>query len=219
METTMTTTPQTEPKHHAIFLPFAGGGLGPRTNDESMITAAWHGINDVENRIYLLRQFPQTEAAQREWWLKPDTDKELVFVIYLGTTAIGTMGVHHIDYVHGHATTGTLIWSAEHRNQGIATKAKLVLLEYLFDTLNLRRVYSQYIDYNGRSARYSDKCGYVEVARLPGHFRFGPMLADEVTLMCERSTWLPCFAKYQSDNPTPHTREQLIAKHRAAAGK
>lgn len=215
----MMTSTQPESKRHAIFLPFAGGGLGPRTNDESMVSQAWLGINDVENRIYLLRQFPQTEAAQREWWLKPDTDKELVFVIYHGHTAVGTMGVHHIDYVHGHATTGTLIWSAEHRNRGIATKAKLVLLEYLFDTLNLRRVYSQYIDYNGRSARYSDKCGYVEVARLPGHFRFGPLFCDEVTLMCERSTWLPCFEKYQQENPRPLTRLQLLAQHREEAGK
>lgn len=208
-----------EPSRHAVFIPFAGGCLGPRHGDESILKRAWLGINDPENRIYLSRLFPQTEAAQRDWWMRSDTDKELVFVIYFGSTAIGTMGVHHIDFVHGHATTGSLIWETEYRNRGIATRAKLVLLEYLFDTLNLRRVYSQVIGYNGRSARYSDKCGYVEVARIPNHFHFGPDFADEITLMCERETWLPYFKAYQAEHPEAHTRQQLIEKHREVAGK
>ncbi len=204
---------------HAVFIPFAGGFLGPRSNDAEVIRRAWIGINHPENRIYLSRLFPQTEMAQRDWWNKPDTDTELRFVIYLDTTAIGSMGVHHIDFIHGHATTGTVIWDPKHRNQGVATKAKIVLLEYLFNTLNLRRVYSRRIGYNGGSGRYSDKCGYVEIARIPGHFRFGTTFEDEVVMMCERETWFPCFAAYQAKHQTAHTRQELVQLHRQQLDK
>ncbi len=206
----------------AVFLPFPGGCLRPRGNNPADIAKSWqYGINHPDNRIYLSRVFPQTEFAQSEWWQKPDTEKNLVFVIEHAGEAIGTMGVHDIDYIHGHATTGTLIWDKQHWNQGIGTKAKLVLLEYLFDTLNLRQVYSEVIGYNGRSARYSDKCGYREVARLPDFFRFGPVCADKVILLCTRETWQEPFTAFkatyaETDDAMP-TRLERVAAHKVPA--
>ncbi len=199
----------------AVFLPFPGGGLCARPLVEGDLTARlWQAINHPDNRIYLSRVFPQSWRAQQAWVDKEDDERNIIFLIRYGDEYIGTMGLHHIDYIHGTATTGTLIWEAKYRNRGIARLAKLVLLEYAFNTLNLRQVYSQVIAYNKRSAAYSDKCGYVYVATLPRRLRFGEDLVDEITLLAERETWLPCFlsfqAEYQGHDGAYRTRREIV---------
>lgn len=79
--------------------------------------------------------------------------------------------------------------------------AKLVLLDYAFNTLNLEYVYSEVLGYNGRSARYGEKCGYQEVGRLPNYFRFGGMVVDGIILCAERATWLPYFSAFPRSVP------------------
>ena len=206
----------TKDKHApAFFLPFPGGGLTARPEfDDVLLARAWQAINRPENRMYLSTVYPTSWRQQKEWAEKPNTDTNILFMIWYDNQYIGGMGVHHIDYIHGTAETGTLIWEAEYRNRGIAKLAKLVLLDYIFDTLNLRQVYSRVIGYNTRSAKYSDKCGYVEVARIPRRLRFGEDLVDEVILLAERETWLPCFMsfleEYQDREDAYRTRIQLL---------
>lgn len=202
------------------FLPFPGGALVPRFYDEEIARKAWQAINRPENWIFLNRYIPQTYEAQQEWLKKPDSPANISFFIKYGDEIIGGMGIHDIDHLHRRAVTGTLLWEPKFRSRGIASMAKLVLLDYAFDTLNLEQVYSHVIDYNERSARYADKCGYQQVARLPGYFRFGQKRVDELILQATRETWLPYFEAFQTrylgTEGAYLTRAQLLAKDREA---
>lgn len=201
------------------FLPFPGGALVPRFYDEDVARKAWIAINQPDNWIFLNRYLPQTYEAQLEWLKKPDGHSAVTFFVKYGEEIIGGMGLHDIDSIHRRAVTGTLLWEPKFRNRGIATMAKLVLLDYAFDTLNLESIYSHVIGYNGRSARYSDKCGYTEVGRLPNYFRFGPMRADEVILCAQRATWLPYFTtfqdRYRGKSGAYLTRADLLEQQRS----
>ncbi len=203
------------------FLSFPGGALCVRPEvDEETFLASLLAINDPMSRIYLSAEGkPQTAQEQREWWVKPTKQNDLQFFLWHDERYIGGMGVHHISERHGTATTGTFIWFPEYRGKGIATRAKLVLLEYLFDTYNLRQIYSEVIEYNVRSTGYSAKCGYKPVARIPRQFRFGEEYADKIVLCAERETWLPYFRQFKQEcegHPEAYlTRNELLEQDAA----
>lgn len=197
-----------------VFLTFPGGCLRPPLETDEELMQSWNGINNPENRIYLSRRYPQALSAQRAWFTKPGTERDIVLIVEHGGEAVGTMGVHGINLMHGHATTGALFWDQQNWNRGIGTKAKMVLLDHCFNMLNLRIVYSQIIDFNGRSTRYSHKCGYQEVARLKDHFRFGTTLVDEVTLAVTREEWEPLWETFRREHGI-ETLPETLERHKS----
>jgi RimJ/RimL family protein N-acetyltransferase len=103
---------------------------------------------------------------------------------------IGTMGISQIDWISRTATTGSLIGYQEYVGKGLGTEAKILLLEYAFDVLNLRIIYSDVIDYNNHSSGSLKKCGYVELYRLKEkHYRNGNY-NDAIVYQCTRETFL-----------------------------
>ena len=163
--------------------------------------------------MYLHRGYPQSVGAQREWFQQPDTPNNIVLVVEFNDEAVGTMGAHQIDMIHRVATTGALFWDQKHWNRGIGFLAKMVFLDYLFNRLNLRIIYSDVISFNGRSARYSDKCGYKQVAVIPNRFQYGDEFADELILAVTKETWLPLWEKFQIEHGIEN-RETMIVRHR-----
>lgn len=209
----MTNETPAEAKRTPAFIKFPGGCLRPRmTTDEELLRSCC-GINDPENRMYLLKAYPQSLGSQRDWFQKPDTPDNIVLIVEYKGEAIGTMGAHRIDMIHGVATTGALFWEQKYWNKGIGTLAKMVFLDYLFNRLNLRIIYSDVISFNGRSARYSDKCGYKQIGVLPKRFRYGRDFADELILAVTFEEWLPWWEKFQKEQGI-ETREEMIVRHK-----
>ena len=153
-------------------------------------------ICNSETTQFLLRAFPINEADERSWvqsLYKGNPPTNLTYLIVYkspnnGRAAVGTMGLHHIDYLNGTATTGTVL-APKFRNLGLGTSAKMLLLEYAFNRLNLRVVQSKIMSFNARSIRVQEKCGYREVARIPNWFNRAGDLHDEVILHCTRQSF------------------------------
>lgn len=161
-----------QPQHNAcVFLPYPGGCLRPKRVDEDERIRSWIAINNPENWIYLARRLPQSLPAQRAWLEQDSGPNQITLIIEHDGVAIGTIGAGSIDWINRTAVTGALIWDQAYWNRGIGHKAKMVLLNYLFNQLNLRLIESRVLGFNDRSARYSNKCGYRVDARLPSAFR------------------------------------------------
>lgn len=158
-------------------------------------------INDPKTFIFLATMFPIPIHKEREWikGLLEKMDTEPTFGIELIETGelIGVMGLHKINFVDRTATTGALIGPEEYRGRGYGTEAKLLLLEYAFNTLNLRIIYSSVFSFNMRSKAYSLKCGYKEVARLEQKFFRGGEYADEIILQVTREDFLKARSQHQ----------------------
>jgi RimJ/RimL family protein N-acetyltransferase len=117
-------------------------------------------------------------------------------MLVVGGIPIGTMGIHGIDYRHGIATTGALIGEPEYWGKGYGSEAKMLLLEYAFNTLNLRKINSEVIAYNERSTQYSLKCGYkIEGRRRLEHFAKGEYW-DVIQLAVFREDWQPLWEAF-----------------------
>jgi len=120
---------------------------------------------------------------------RPDpNDVTVAICLNLGDVMIGTMGLHRIDLVNRVAITGSVIFKTHHRNCGYGTDAKMLLLDYAFNWLGLYKVCSSVMAFNGRSAAYSKKCGYVEEGRKRAQwFRHGKR-HDDMMILCSPSS-------------------------------
>jgi RimJ/RimL family protein N-acetyltransferase len=159
-----------------VFLSGKRVDLRPVDLSDSELFVKW--VNDPRIRDFILNAMPLSVTEEEEWIRKLPASKPNSFVMTIiekgSGRPIGNMGVHRINWRDRHCTTGAIIGEPEFWGKGYGTEAKLLLLRYLFDSLNLHRVCSAAIAFNKRSIAYSLKCGYKIEGRQRKHvFRKG----------------------------------------------
>ena len=160
-------------------------------------TTRW--INDPEVNVFLSFFMPMSHQEESEFFDNlPKRKEDIVFAIDTHDGEfIGLMGIHRINWKDRTATTGAVIGEKKYWGKGYGTDAKMILLDYAFNTLNLRKICSSVIAYNKRSLQYNLHCGYkVEGIRRKQFFRKGKYW-DEVELGLFKNEWLPYWKKYQ----------------------
>lgn len=164
---------------------------------ESDLPNCLRWINDPEVRQFLKSVFPMNDEAELEWHRNRHKRKDdILLAIIVDGKHIGNMGLHRINWKDRRATTGALIGEKDYWGRGYGTDAKMALLHYAFNTLNLNKVCSSVIAFNERSLHYSLKCGYKVEGTLRKHiFRNGDYW-DEIVLGVFREEWLPVWEKY-----------------------
>ena len=156
-------------------------------------------LNDPEVTQYIRRYTPLSYDEEEAWFHGlPSKDNDIVLGIEtLNGEFIGVIGLRRINWKDRVATTGTLIGRKEFWNKGYGTEAKMLLLDYGFNTLNLRKICSVVYGFNKRALQYSFKCGYkVEGKRRKQVFKRGKYW-DEIILGVFKEEWLPHWKKYR----------------------
>ena len=173
--------------------------LRPVLKEDMPLVTVW--INDPEVTQFLKIAFPMTPEDELKWFeslggRKPDN---IVFAIVLveNNEMIGTMGLHHVDFRHGTATTGSFIGKKECWDKGYGTEAKMLLLEYAFNTLNLRKICSIVYDFNKRSKRCMEKCGYREEGHRKRHHYRNGRYADDFLMAVFKEDFLLLWKKFK----------------------
>jgi RimJ/RimL family protein N-acetyltransferase len=158
------------------------------------------GMNDPEVTQFLGRVYPVTEREEEEWLdrqSRNNTDFAFAMVTTVDNKLIGSIGLHQISWPDRTAVTGTAIWDKEYWGRGYGTDAKMLLLDYAFNALDLLIIQSKVIAFNSRSLKYAEKCGYKEVARIPEWKRGKDgNRYDEVILTVTQETWRPLWVDY-----------------------
>ena len=150
-------------------------------------------MNNPEVTQFLAAYLPISLNQEHEWYEKvckpkPD-DMTFAIVDKENDVLIGAIGLHKIDRQNLTATTGASIGDQSYWGKGYGTEAKMLLLEFAFNELNLRKIYSEVIGYNDRSVAYSKKCGYVEEARIPEHYFRKGKYWNKIVLAVYREKW------------------------------
>jgi len=158
-------------------------------------------INDPEVNQFLSVYLPINDIIEEKWFdglYKNDEHLPLAIETLLGEF-IGIIGLHGINWQSRIATTGALIGEKSYWGKGYGTDAKMTLLNYAFNTLNLRKICSSVIEYNKRSLSYSLRCGYkIEGRRAKQFFKKGKYW-DEILLGLFREDWLKIWKKYEKN--------------------
>ena len=185
-------------KNRVVFLRGRKVILRP-LDKETDLEACQRWINDPEVRQYLKRFLPTSKQTESEWLdsLGKKTDDIVLAIETLDGKFIGTMGLHKIDWKDRTAITGALIGDKTYWGKGYGTDAKMVLLDYAFNQLGLRKICSSVLAFNKRSLRYNLHCGYkVEGIQKKQIFRDGKY-RDKLLLAVFQEDWLPIWDKYR----------------------
>lgn len=176
-----------------------------RPLEEGDLNRLCRWLNDPEITQFLDQSFPlpivyEAELLKR-FMARPDFPTDIIFAICLNEDDrhIGNMGLHRIRYDHGTAATGSFIGEKELWGQGYGFDAKMILLDYAFNTLRLRKVTAGAKAFNGRSLGFNAKCGYKEEARLRAQFLVNGEYVDHVLTAVFKEDWLPLWESYRAD--------------------
>jgi RimJ/RimL family protein N-acetyltransferase len=170
------------------------------SKDDAPLLQRW--MNDPEISQFLNRVFPASFEEETAWieGLAEKKQGNVVLGIALKDgILIGTIGLHQINWIDRHATTGTLIGAKDCWSKGYGTEAKMLLLDFVFNGLGLHKVLSHVFVFNGRSRRYGEKCGYkVEGVLKEQHYHNGEF-HDELVMAVFRKDWLPLWEAWKSN--------------------
>jgi RimJ/RimL family protein N-acetyltransferase len=185
-------------ENRVVFLKGKKTILRPPTEADLPKIVQW--INDPEVRRFIANNFPQTAEEEKEWLKNLGEKKPNDIVLVIETAEgrpIGLMGLHKIHWIDRTATTGALLGEKDCWGQGYGSDAKMALLKYAFDTLNLRKIRSYVIAFNERSRAYSLKCGYKEEGRLRDDYYRDGQYWDCVMLAIFREEFEAVWERYQ----------------------
>ncbi len=143
--------------------------LRPPDDSDAARFVAW--LADLDVTRYLLRR-STFALEQEEGFLKTigESKTEVFWTIEADGQAIGATGIHQIDWLHAHASTGLMIGVKTEWGKGRASEAMALRTDYAFRQLNLHKLMSGTFLENEPSKRALMKAGYREVGIEREHF-------------------------------------------------
>lgn len=121
-------------------------------------------IADMEVTRYILRRNVPALHEEEEWFKRTAEDKNSVYwSLEAEGTHIGGTGIHAIDWINGHAITGTVIGEKRFWRRGVASEAMALRTRFAFRELRLHKLNSGAFVENQGSRRALTKSGYREV--------------------------------------------------------
>lgn len=162
--------------------------LRPPRPDDIATMLTW--FEDIEVTRFLELRFPPSVEAEKEWLDKTARDPDEIFwVIEHEGRAVGSTGIHRIEWKHGSGTTGTVIGDKTVWGKGLARELMQLRADYAFMQLPLRKLKSAYIDGNEASGRAQAACGYREVGRYRSERFVDGEWRDMVATELMREDW------------------------------
>jgi len=172
--------------------------LRPLQREDLPTVLRW--MNDLEITRFLNAYRPLMIEDEEKWYegLIGSTTNMVFAIETKGEDSkfIGTMGMHGINHRCQHAGTGALIGDSSCHGRGYGTDAKMHLLRWAFDTLNLRKVTSFVLANNPRSKRYLEKTGYCEVGVRRAHHFVDGEFVDEYIMEVFRDDFMKVWDTY-----------------------
>lgn len=171
--------------------------LRPVRHEDLPLFLKW--ANDPELRaLYMKSHWPTNEVQGAEWitGIHKRTDRMTLVICLNGGRNIGMIGIHSIDWKNRVAMTETVIGEKQSWGKGYGGEAKMILLHYAFDTLNLYKICAAVYAFNKRSVAYNTKCGYKVEGVQRRHVFADGEYHDRILMAIFREEWLPVWKRF-----------------------
>jgi len=106
------------------------------------------------------------------------------------STIVGAASIFGIDWYNRCARMGFIIGDEQYRGRGIGTDARHLVLRYVFDELNLNRIWGGYVITNAASRRFGEKAGAKVAGVLKSELFFHGKYWDIEPHVTSRESWL-----------------------------
>ncbi len=182
-------------KKRVVFLSGKKVNLRPRDKEKDMEKVIrW--INNQEVIQFLHNRFPQTRKDEEEWLDKKQENNITLSIETKKGLYIGNIGLHQIDYLNGIAEIGIMIGDKNYWSKGFGFDAEMTLLNYGFNTLNLRKIMHCVFRENLRSAGCAKKCGGTKEGVWKRHFFKNGRYQDQIFFAIFKPRWQKIWQEY-----------------------
>lgn len=173
--------------------------LRPPTENDAPLLIRWMADLDVTRTLG--RLFPLSLGAEKEWLAKEaDNPRSVLWIIEHQSgrqmVPVGVTGIHQVDPIHHHATTGTFIGDKSRWRMGIGSTAMHLRTEFAFIQMNLHKLHSSFLAGNEGSRRAQLAAGYQIVGQRKETFWRNGEWVDEVLTEVMAADW---FASHKSN--------------------
>ena len=166
-----------------------------RAYKEEDIPIATKFVNDGELKKLLAPgiPFPMTLWEEEEWIKSQKGNKngEYNFAIEDIETNnyIGGCGINEVNWTTRVATVGIMIGNKDYWNKGYGTDAMRVLIKFIFENMNIRKIKLNVFSFNLRAQKCYEKCGFKVEGVLKDEIFKDSKYYDEIIMSVFRSEY------------------------------
>ncbi len=165
---------------------------------EEDIQLAYEYMNDPEVILNLSTgvPYPVTLEMEKQWF---ESQKEMKNTYNFAIEAleegiyIGGCGINTLDLKNGVAIVGIFIGHEEYRGKGYGTDAMKVLIDFIFNQINVNKVQLNVFGFNERAIKSYKKSGFVEEGRIRQRLFRNGKYQDQIVMGILRDEY---FGKY-----------------------
>lgn len=155
--------------------------LAPLSRRHVDATLAW--VNRPELKHFTGTLFPVSRHGHRAWFRRLQADPlRRWFAIEFAGVHVGNTGIKHLDAANRCAELFIYIGDPENRGRGLGAQATRQLAGMCFGPLGLHRVFAQVFAFNTPALASYRRAGFVQEARLRGHYFHGGRWHDQIVL-------------------------------------
>lgn len=169
----MTTSPETT-------------SLIPMTDAHLAQVLTWRNAPRVRQNMYSQHQI--TAQEHRDWWAaNKDRADRRYFIHVADTGPAGFVSITDIDPEHG--TASWAFFSADTAPKGTGRQMETAALTYAFDTLGLRKLCCEVLDFNSRVVAFHQSFGFQIEGTLRAHKLIDGRYCDVIKLAIFGADW------------------------------
>jgi len=151
-------------------------------------------FNDPEMKTNLAPgvPFPYTLEDEEKWYASQSAMKDTyTFAIEEIATGeyLGGCGVNEVDWKNSRATVGIAIVNKKYLGRGYGTDAMRVLISFIFNEMNVRKINLHVYAFNERAIKSYKKCGFVVEGTFRKEIFKNGAYHDEIRMGLLREEW------------------------------
>ena len=123
-------------------------------------------------------RFPKPQGAEKAWvdaQMLDMSNRSITFIMETLEDSIpfGFIQLNAIDWISRNCMFGIAIAEDEYLGKGYAKEATKAVFDYVFDILNLFKVYVEILGFNSHTVRVYTRIGFVEEGMLKKQYFWG----------------------------------------------
>ncbi|EOD00225.1 GNAT family N-acetyltransferase [Caldisalinibacter kiritimatiensis] len=163
--------------------------------EEKDIQLAYEYMNDPDVILNLWTGIPYPVTLKQEKaWYESQKDNKNTYNFAIETLAdrlyIGGCGINELDLKNGVAIVGIMIGHKDYRGKGYGTDAMRVLLDFIFNQINVNKVQLHAFAFNERAIKSYKKCGFIEEGRIRQRIFRNGKYHDEIVMGILREEYI-----------------------------
>jgi UDP-4-amino-4,6-dideoxy-N-acetyl-beta-L-altrosamine N-acetyltransferase len=175
----------------------SGTALRPLTRDDLAIVREWRNTPRIRSMMFTDHPIGPDEHAA--WFAAITRDPNREALIYEDRgRPVGFVSIVGIDRRNGTCTWGIYV-GADDAAPGSGKALAFCALEYIFERLELRKVYSEVFPFNQRALALYRRFGFEQEGLLKEHVRRGDRYADVIVMSCFRDRWLALKSRLEHE--------------------